>query len=297
MMRFLFEYNVNKDRYLFKKESVNFFINVGFQVTRKCNLSCIRCCESGQIDGAPLEKIKTLIDKLACSGMKKICITGGEPLLREDLPEIVKHAHEMGLFVTLSTNALLLDEKKLLAIKPNIHNIRFSLHGKQNTHDNIVGHSGHFQKVIQSMKLANQMEIPVSVVSPIIQENHAEMHEIAEICEKNRVEKLYFFSLILRGRGLGLEKQAVQFSRIAREFAKISVLAKKNSYNLDLNIIDWSIEEQCCLVFPNGDLAGVPSFNYADNTRIVGNFFEDSAESLWAKYPFKENYLNYYKNH
>ncbi len=82
---------------------------VDMQVTGKCNLSCDFC------DGAPkeysgvsLSEIKKCVDKLVKAGLTTLNISGGEPLVRKDISEILEHAHSHNLEVYLSTNGLLL---------------------------------------------------------------------------------------------------------------------------------------------------------------------------------------------
>ena len=294
----MIKYNTKKDSYKFKKESVNFFINIGLEVTRRCNLKCIHCCESVPVPDNSLENIKAMVDKLSSEGLKKICITGGEPLLRKDLIDILRYIHDKEIYITLSTNGLILDKDKLLSIKPYIDNIRFSLHGKEKTHDKITRHKGSFRKVIDGIKIATNLRIPVSIVSSIIYQNYPEMLDIARVCENNGVGKLHFFSLISRGRGKFLyNKEYVSPENMKKKLNKILNIAEKESWNLGLNIVDWAIEGRCALLFPDGTLVAIQSFKNKDNIRIVGNLLESSPRLLWNKYPFKENYINHYKIH
>jgi len=245
-----------------------------------------------------LIKIKKVIDKLSDGGLKKICITGGEPFLRKDIVEICRYIHNKGMLATLSTNGFLLNKKKILEIKPYVDNIRFSLHGTEEIHNQIVKNKKGFEKVIGSIKMATDLGMPVSVVASIFNRNHQTMLDIAKICEEQKVEKLYFFSLISRGRAHPIyDKEYMPFKNIQTSFKKIINIAKKESWNLDMNLVDWSIEGQCVLVFPDGRLAGVPSFQDKDNTNIIGNILKESPSNLWNKYLFKDNYINYYKNH
>lgn len=294
----MLKYNVKKDSYSFEKQSVDFFINIGLQVTRRCNLKCIHCCEPEQLPDVSLEQIKNNVDKLSTAGLKKICITGGEPFLRKDLADILKYIHDKKIYITFSTNGSLLDKSKLADIKPYIDNIRFSLHGMKKTHEKITLHKGSFEKVLESIHISRDLNIPVSVVASIFSPNHSEMFDIAKLCENLGVAKLYFFSLISRGRGSHLyEKGYVSFEELQAKFNEILGISQKESWDLNMNIIDWSKEGQCVLLFPNGDLVGVPSFNDKNNTKVIGNLTKDNPGTLWDNYIFKDNYIAYYKLH
>ena len=85
-------------------------------VTRKCNLSCGYCNEYDKISApVPLDVLKTRIDKLARLKTFAITLTGGEPLLHPDNPEIIQYVQQSGIIPTIITNGYLLTEKKIKA--------------------------------------------------------------------------------------------------------------------------------------------------------------------------------------
>lgn len=293
----MIRYNIKRDSYKFNEKNIDSFINIAFVVTSNCNLRCIHCCEPGPNTDLPLKNIKKLIDKLAKEGLKKICVTGGEPLTRIDIVGILKYIHDKGIYVTLATNSLCLDKKKFIAIKPFIDNVRFSLLGKEETHDKIAQHKGSFRKVVESLEIAKELKIPVSANSTVISENYSEMFDVAQFCEDKKIGKLYFFSLMPKGKGKDVyNKKYVSIRKINKSLEEILAVAKKELWNLQIKLIDWNIEGQCILLYQNGDLAGVSSHKDENCKKIVGNLSISSLKSLWEKYPFKKNYISYYKN-
>jgi MoaA/NifB/PqqE/SkfB family radical SAM enzyme len=87
------------------------------EVTARCNFSCVHCYlnlpASDRSEAArelSLRELEGVIDEIAGAGCLHLLITGGEPLLRPDFPEIYRHAVRRGLRVTLFTNGTLLDE-------------------------------------------------------------------------------------------------------------------------------------------------------------------------------------------
>ncbi len=84
-----------------------------FQVTRRCNLRCGYCCVWRSEPGRELslKEIELLARNLRLSGLKSVVITGGEPLLREDIVEIIGTLKKEKLIVRLQTNGLLLDSE------------------------------------------------------------------------------------------------------------------------------------------------------------------------------------------
>ena len=79
------------------------------------------------------EEIFRLIDEIAAMGTQRLGIWGGEPLLRADIIDIVKHAHDAGLYVTLDSNGYLLPQKR--EILDHLDHIIISLDGPKEAHD------------------------------------------------------------------------------------------------------------------------------------------------------------------
>lgn len=91
--------------------------SIDFEVTERCNMRCQHCYVSRdptEGDNEPPELdhafIGSLLEEAASLGCTRLTLTGGEPLLRADFPEILMQAHRLGLEVALATNATLLDD-------------------------------------------------------------------------------------------------------------------------------------------------------------------------------------------
>lgn len=101
--------------------------------TYKCNLNCIMCDLPKMFKNCkdlPLGTIKRIIRESKEIGFKELVLTGGEPLLRDDIFEIIQYAKSKGFIINLNTNATLIENKllkKLLKSKPSI--ISISLDG------------------------------------------------------------------------------------------------------------------------------------------------------------------------
>lgn len=80
-------------------------------VTWKCNLQCHKCCVPKEGPEGSLEQFNDFFRKLRATGVQRVVLTGGDPLVRSDIGDIAKSAKEAGLEVYLSTNGMLLKEK------------------------------------------------------------------------------------------------------------------------------------------------------------------------------------------
>lgn len=89
------------------------FVSLFF--TRKCNLNC-RYCKASKVNNGSdisIEKWKIIIDQLHNLGCRHITIYGGEPTLRPDLPELLKHCTKKGIMTHIVSNGTLIDEDLL----------------------------------------------------------------------------------------------------------------------------------------------------------------------------------------
>jgi hopanoid biosynthesis associated radical SAM protein HpnH len=131
----------------------------------RCNLACAGC---GKIDypDAILDQRLSVADSLAAvdeCGAPVVVIAGGEPLLHKELPEIVEGAIARGKFVTVCTNALLL-EKHLDHFAPNRYfNWSIHLDGDAAMHDSSVCRDGVYERAVAALKLAKARGFRVTI--------------------------------------------------------------------------------------------------------------------------------------
>jgi hopanoid biosynthesis associated radical SAM protein HpnH len=142
----------------------------------RCNLACIGC---GKIDypDAILNRrmsVQECLDAVDECGAPMVAIPGGEPLIHKEIGEIVKGIVARKKFVSLCTNALLL-EKKLHLFEPSPY-LFFSLHldGLKEHHDKSVSQDGVFDKVVSAIKAARAKGFSVNVNATIFDGHAAE---------------------------------------------------------------------------------------------------------------------------
>jgi MoaA/NifB/PqqE/SkfB family radical SAM enzyme len=171
---------------LFNKRSP---LLVSWSITERCNLSC-QYCHAGhtQSPELPTGQVMNIIDSLKDLGTRLIKFTGGEPLLREDMVDIMNHAHSRGLAVILSTNGVLFQEKINKISK--LDGVSLSLDGPEEIHDRIRGR-GSYKKAIEAIKTAKEKHIPMSISATLNSLNLESVHYLLD-CGKNFDSKVYF---------------------------------------------------------------------------------------------------------
>lgn len=166
--------------------------NAIFEVTRRCNLNCIHCMESGNhnTNELSLKEIEAVIDNLRMLGVYRLVITGGEPFMREDITSILKKTNESYMKAIVFTNGLLITDEIINEIKDYNIILRFSIDGATaNTHDNIRG-KGNFDKTIAIMKKCAANGIDIAIASTITTLNFDQYMDIVKLAESLNVCEL-----------------------------------------------------------------------------------------------------------
>jgi radical SAM protein with 4Fe4S-binding SPASM domain len=135
------------------------------EITDRCNLSCDFCFNKLYVakkrDGKELDtkSIKQIIDKVKASGVKIIRFTGGEPLLREDIFEVIEYAYGKGLHVWLNTNATLINKKNVEKITQYVNNILVPLSSFDNESEKRITGQNNFRRKIKGVLLLKEYRV------------------------------------------------------------------------------------------------------------------------------------------
>lgn len=156
------------------------------ELTHRCNLACRHCYQfpprEGELDTSAWRRI---LEELADAGCLFLALTGGEPLLREDLLDLLLHAAQLHFAVTLQTNAVLLDGEKVrvLAEIPGLR-VDVSLYGaRPSTHDGLTGMEGSFAATLRALELLRRWEIPTLLKVTVGGFNLEELEDIAALAD------------------------------------------------------------------------------------------------------------------
>lgn len=142
----------------------NLPLTVIFNVTNRCNSRCKHCylaySEGDSSNEMSTEEAKTLIADLRNNGCLRISFSGGEPLLREDIGELISCVRGMGMSVTLNSNGILVPQ--YLSTLKNLDSLAISLDGRPE-HHNILRGEGTGEKALFGVKQAAEDGIRVHV--------------------------------------------------------------------------------------------------------------------------------------
>ena len=161
---------------------------IQFNITFRCNQRCVYCgIYNDKREEMGTESICKMIDEFVSMGTSRLSLTGGEPLMRKDLPEVIRYARSRGLFVSLATNGSLVPQR--IGELVGVNSVNMTLDGPKHIHDKQRG-SGNFEKVIKAVELIKSKDIPLYLVSVITKNNWMMLQEILDIARSLHVKLL-----------------------------------------------------------------------------------------------------------
>ena len=186
---------------------------VAWEVTRRCNLSCRHCraaADKGPYPGElSTEKCFQVIDEIAAVGKPIVILTGGDPMLRENIYEIARYGTEKGLKMVMSPCGTLLDEANARRLKEaGIDRISLSIDGATAvTHDDFRRVPGAFDEVMRGIEAAKKAGIEFQINTTVTKVNLAELPDILRLAIEVGAVAFHPFLLVPTGRGKELADQ------------------------------------------------------------------------------------------
>ncbi|MBU0730193.1 MAG: radical SAM protein [Proteobacteria bacterium] len=189
---------------------------IAWEVTRRCNLKCVHCRSSSQLEiqGHPdmsLEEAKRVVDDISSYAKPVLVLSGGEPLLRKDVFEIATYGTKKGLRMCMATNGTLVTSeicKKMLA--SGIKMVSLSLDGSTDkVHDNFRNSVGAFDGTIRAAELFKEHGIKFLINSSFTKRNQDEIPKILRLAKDLGATAWYMFMIVPTGRGEDIMEELI----------------------------------------------------------------------------------------
>ncbi len=186
---------------------------VVWNTTKRCNLKCVHCYAFAEGEALRKNELTTdegkrLIDDLALFGVPVILFSGGEPVLRDDLPELIDYAVKKGMRAVISTNGTLITEEKArIFAQFSLSYIGVSLDGIDEVNDSFRGVRGAYGKAIAGIRNAKKAGIKVGLRFTINKRNLEEIPKIFDLIEEEQIQRVCFYHLVYAGRGSKLVEE------------------------------------------------------------------------------------------
>jgi radical SAM protein len=204
-----------------------------WEVTQACDLACVHCRASAQPERNPKELTTEqgyrLLDQIKSFGDPLMVFTGGDPLKRPDLYELIRYAVKIGLKTNVTPSATpLLTNNAIEQFKAaGVSRMAISVDGHDAaSHDDFRGIPGTFDRAMAALRHARDIGLDTQFQTTVTRRNMHHLPEIAEIVKEMRSKMWSLFFLIVTGRALeGDDLQAAEYEDVFRFMYDLSKTA------------------------------------------------------------------------
>lgn len=211
---------------------------VAWELTRNCNLSCVHCRASAS-NGPHEEELTTdeckgIIDGILAFSSPTVILTGGEPLLRDDIFDIIEYGNAKGLRLVIAINGTLLDHERAHRLKEGgIKRVSMSIDGKNSAaHDAFRGVKGSFDAVMEAAKILSETELPFQINTTMTRLNADDLESVYKLARSIGAVAWHIFLLVPVGRGEGLKGEELSAKMYEDVLEWLYTMEKKNEIEI-----------------------------------------------------------------
>jgi MoaA/NifB/PqqE/SkfB family radical SAM enzyme len=225
------------------------------------------------------------------TGVQRVFLSGGEPLLRRDLPEITDMYSD---FITgLPTNATRgLAMAPKLAGKVAFVNVGFD--GPRSTFSRV---RGDYDKVMAGVRAFQDAGLPISLSAVVLRSTVHALPYLYQIADVLDAGKLKLILPLRKGNALGLaDREFVTVEEAHEAFGRLTELRAIHDWRPALRLTPWTAatEGHMIVIEPNGTAQAWPVYDQPDLFLPLGNLLEESITAIWDRYPYKANHYAKY---
>jgi len=273
-------------------------LRMDLALTFRCQNDCIHCYAGGPHESAELTTVqwKNVINKLGEIGVFILTFTGGEPTLREDLPELLAYAQGKGMVTGLISNGRKLKDKAYVDVleKSGLDFVQITLEShKPQIHDQMTDKKGSWKETIAGIRNATQSQIYVSTNTTLSKQNSKDFLTTIDYIKGLGVNAFGCNSLIYSGRAPDASEE---FALTTDDLKMLLPEIRHKAQMVDLKFL-WYTPTQYCqfdpvqlglgvktctaaminaCVGPNGDV--YPCQSYFES---LGNVLIEPWEKIW----------------
>lgn len=276
---------------------------VSWNTTNQCNMFCDHCYRDAGVLAAEelsTEEGKRLIDGIARAGFKIMIFSGGEPLMREDIIELVKHARQQGLRPVFGSNGTLIDNPMAMRLKEaGAMGMGISLDSTDpQKHDRFRKLDGAWEGAVRGMKNCREAGLAFQVHTTAMEWNYDEIESLTDLAVDLGAVAHHIFFLVPTGRGANIEDEALRVERYEKLLHRI--LEKQRQVDIELKptcapqFVRMARQKGMNLRFQRGCLAGLSYCIIGPRGMVqpcayldleVGNVREQDFDDIWQNSP------------
>ncbi|MBF0402679.1 MAG: radical SAM protein [Nitrospirae bacterium] len=201
---------------------------VSWNITKRCNLSCGHCyIDAGTPEAPELDthQCKALIGSLAAINKSMMLIvTGGEPMIRPDIYELIGHAAAVGFITVLGTNGTLVTSDNVKKLKDaGLRGAGISIDSSiPDAHDSFRGISGSWSKALEALRLLKESDIETQLDVTVMDNNCADIEKFVALGVELGAKAVNFFFLVCTGRAMKTFISTENYDSALRKIVELS---------------------------------------------------------------------------
>ena len=211
---------------------------VSWMTTNKCNLKCVHCyqdAEEATDKELSCEEGKKMIDEIARAGFKVMIFSGGEPLMRPDIYELVAHAASRGLRPVFGSNGTLITPEVAVRLKEaGACAMGISVDSLDAVkHDRFRGLEHAYDLTMAGIEACKQAGLPFQLHTTVVDWNRDEVCDITNFAVEIGAMAHYVFFLIPVGRGKFIQETSLEVlenEQLLKDFSLESIIEMNPDY-------------------------------------------------------------------
>lgn len=219
---------------------------VVYNCTRRCNLKCVHCYSGSENisykDELTTDEARSFIEGLAEFGSPVVLFSGGEPLMRKDIFELISTATKSGLRAVLSTNGTLITPDIARKLKDfNLSYVGVSLDGLREVNNRFRGSADAFDRAIEGIRNCKREGIKVGLRFTINKRNAGEIPGIFKLLLEEKIPRICFYHLVYSGRGSSLideDLRAPEARKVVDGIIDFTASLHKGGYPAEVLTVD-----------------------------------------------------------
>ena len=274
---------------------------VSWNTTNACNMYCAHCYRDAGCQAKEelsTAEAKKLLREIAKAGFKIMIFSGGEPLMRPDIIELVKYASDLHLLPVFGTNGTLITldmARKLKAAGAKGMGISLDSLDKAK-HDKFRSFLGGWDGAVQGMKNCREVGLPFQIHTTVMDWNQQELEAMTDFAVEIGAKAHHFFFLVPTGRAATIEEESLRaeqyedvLTRIMKKQQEVSIELKPTCAPQFLRIADQlgvksRFHRGClaglsyCIISPKGKVQPCAYLNME-----LGDVRKTPFDEIWAK--------------
>ena len=188
---------------------------VSWNTTNACNMYCAHCYRDAGCkaeEELSTEEAKTMLEQIARAGFKIMIFSGGEPLTRPDILELVAYATHLGLRSVFGTNGTLITLDMAQKLKDaGAMGMGISLDSLDKAkHDEFRRFAGAWDGAVRGMRNCKAVGLPFQIHTTVMDWNQAELEDMTDFAVKLGAVAHHFFFLVPTGRAKTIEEESLR---------------------------------------------------------------------------------------